>query len=95
MSTQIGIDEKLIQYLETIGYRTNKIIDDLVAETLELGGVAQMQIAPEQGQFLEMIVKISQAKNCLEVGRFTGLSSLCIAKGLPENGKIVAIDNSE
>jgi len=95
MSTQIGIDEKLIQYLETIGYRTNKIIDDLVAETLELGGVAQMQIAPEQGQFLEMIVKISQAKNCLEVGRFTGLSSLCIAKGLPENGKIVAIDNSD
>ena len=95
MSTQIGIDEKLIQYLETIGYRTNKIINDLVAETLELGGVAQMQIAPEQGQFLEIIVKISQAKNCLEVGRFTGLSSLCIAKGLPENGKIVAIDNSD
>jgi caffeoyl-CoA O-methyltransferase len=54
-----------------------------------------MQIAPEQGQFLEIIVKISQAKNCLEVGRFTGLSSLCIAKGLPENGKIVAIDNSD
>jgi len=95
MSTQIGIDEKLIQYLETIGYRTNKIINDLVAETLELGGVAQMQIAPEQGQFLEIIVKISQAKNCLEVGRFTGLSSLCIAKGLPENGKIIAIDNSD
>ena len=95
MSTQIGINEKLIKYLETTGYRSNEIIDKLVAETLALGDVAQMQIAPEQGQFLEIIVKISQAKNCLEIGRFTGLSSLCIAKGLSENGKIVAVDNSD
>ena len=95
MSTQIGINEKLIQYLETIGYRSDEVIDKLVAETLALGSVAQMQIAPEQGQFLEIIVKISQAKNCLEIGRFTGLSSLCIAKGLSENGKIVAVDNSD
>ena len=95
MSTQIGIDKKLIKYLETTGYRSNEILDKLVAETLALGGVAQMQIAPEQGQFLEIIVKISQAKNCLEIGRFTGLSSLCIAKGLSENGKIVAVDNSD
>ena len=95
MSTQIGINEKLIQYLETIGYRSDEVIDKLVIETLALGSVAQMQIAPEQGQFLEIIVKISQAKNCLEIGRFTGLSSLCIAKGLSENGKIVAVDNSD
>ena len=95
MSTQIGINKKLIQYLETIGYRSDEVIDKLVLETLALGSVAQMQIAPEQGQFLEIIVKISQAKNCLEVGRFTGLSSLCIAKGLSENGKIVAVDNSD
>ena len=95
MSTQIGIDKKLIQYLQTIGYRSDKVIDSLVKDTLSLGGVAQMQIAPEQGQFLEIIVRISQAKNCLEIGRFTGLSSLCIAKGLPENGKIIAVDNSD
>ena len=95
MSTQIGIDIKLIQYLKNTGYRADKIIDDLVAETLELGGVAQMQIAPEQGQFLEIIVKISKAKNCLEIGRFTGLSSLCIARGLSEKGNLVAVDNSD
>ena len=95
MSTQIVINEKLIKYLETIGYRSDEIIDKLVAETLKLGDINQMQIAPEQGQFLEIIVKISQAKNCLEIGRFTGLSSLCIAKGLSENGKLVAVDNSD
>jgi len=95
MSTQIGINENLIKYLKNNGYRSDELINKLVAETLELGGVAQMQIAPEQGQFLEIIVKISQAKNCLEIGRFTGLSSLCIAKGLPQNGKLVTVDNSD
>ena len=94
MSSQIGINEKLISYLETIGYRSDAIIDQLVSETAALGSVAQMQIAPEQGQFLEIIVKISQSINCLEIGRFTGLSTLCIAKGLPANGKIIAVDNS-
>ena len=84
MSTQIGIDEKLIKYLEKTGYRSDETINKLVNETLALGSVARMQIAPEQGQFLEIIVKITQAKNCLEIGRFTGLSSLCIARGLSD-----------
>ena len=95
MSTQIGINENLIKYLKDTGYRPDELINKLVVETLVLGGVAQMQIAPEQGQFLEIIVQISQSKNCLEVGRFTGLSSLCIAKGLPQNGKLVTVDNSD
>ena len=95
MSTQIGIDEKLIKYLEKTGYRSDETINKLVNETLALGSVARMQIAPEQGQFLEIIVKITQAKNCLEIGRFTGLSSLCIARSLSDQGKLVAIDNSD
>jgi len=95
MSNQIPIDEKLIKYLQTKGYRSDNIIDQLITETLTLGNVARMQIAPEQGQFLEIIVNISKSENCLEVGRFTGLSSLCIAKGLNEKGKLISIDNSD
>ena len=95
MSNQIPIDEKLIKYLRTKGYRSDNIIDNLVRETLTLGNIARMQIAPEQGQFLEIIVSITKSNKCLEVGRFTGLSSLCIAKGLTENGKLVSIDNSD
>ena len=95
MSNQIPIDEKLIKYLRTKGYRSDNIIDNLVRETLALGNIARMQIAPEQGQFLEIIVSITKSNKCLEVGRFTGLSSLCIAKGLTENGKLVSIDNSD
>ena len=95
MSTQIEINKNLIKYLKDKGYRPDELINKLVVETLELGGVAQMQIAPEQGQFLEIIIQISRSKNCLEIGRFTGLSSLCIAKGLPQNGKLVTVDNSD
>ena len=95
MSTQIEINNTLVQYLATNGYRPNPVIDEIVKKTKALGNISQMQIAPEQGQFLEIIVKLSKATKCLEIGRFTGLSTLCIAKGLPENGKIISIDNSD
>ena len=95
MSTQIEINKQLISYLQNVGYRRDPIIDKLVKETKALGNLAQMQIAPEQGQFLEIIVAISKAKKCLEIGRFTGLSTLCMARGLPDDGKIISIDNSD
>ena len=95
MSTQIEINKQLVNYLQSVGYRQDPIIDTLIKETKALGEVAIMQIAPEQGQLLEIIVKISKAKRCLEIGRFTGLSTLCMAKGLPEDGKIIAVDNSD
>ena len=95
MSTQTEINKALVQYLQSVGYREDKIITELENETLKLGSVSQMQIAKEQGQFLEMITKISNAKNCLEIGRFTGMSTLFLARGIPESGKIVTVDNSD
>jgi len=95
MSTQLEINEDLIKYLQDQGYRKDVVVDELEKETKALGKVAQMQIAKEQGQFLEIIVKISNAKSCLEVGRFTGLSTLFMARGLPTDGKIMTIDNSD
>ena len=95
MSTQTKIDESLVKYLQNVGYRKDKIIEDLADETSKLGSVSQMQIAKEQGQFLEIITKLSKAKSCLEVGRFTGMSTLFIARGLSAEGKITTIDNSD
>ena len=95
MSTQLEINEDLIKYLQDQGYRKDVVVDELEKETKALGKVAQMQIAKEQGQFLEIIVKISKSKSCLEIGRFTGLSTLYMARGLPSDGKIVTVDNSE
>ena len=95
MSRQINISNQLVKYIEDFGYRKDPIINELVKETKNLGGVSQMQIAPEQGQFLKIIVEITKAKKCLEIGRFTGLSSLCIAQGLSQNGRLITVDNSE
>jgi len=95
MSNQVSIDAELVEYLQATGYRSDSVINKLVDETLALGNLSAMQIAPEQGQFLEIIVKILNANCCLEIGRFTGLSSLCIARGLPESGKLTTIDNSD
>ena len=95
MSTQTEINEALVQYLQSVGYREDKTITELENETLKLGGVSQMQIAKEQGQFLEIIAKISKANKCLEIGRFTGMSTLFLARGLSELGKVVTIDNSD
>ena len=89
MSTQIEINSDVVKYLSSNGYRPDLVIDELVKETKLLGDDAVMQIAPEQGQFLEIIVKILKVKQCLEIGRFTGLSTLCMAKGLPNDGKII------
>ena len=60
MSTQLSINEGLIKYLQNVGYRKDLLVDELEKETKALGKVAQMQIAKEQGQFLEIIVNISK-----------------------------------
>ena len=89
MSTQTEINKNLVQYLQKVGYRDDKIINDLAHETSKLGSVSQMQIAKEQGQFLEIITKISNANSCFEMGRFTGMRTLFIARSLSEKGKII------
>jgi Predicted O-methyltransferase len=95
MSTQLSINEDLIQFLQKVGYRKDPLVDELEKETKALGKVAQMQIAKEQGQFLEIIVNISKATSCLEIGRFTGLSPFYMARGLSSVGEIVTVDYSD
>lgn len=67
----------------------------LIEETRGLGAIAGMQIAPEQGAFLTMLTRLIGAKSAVEVGTFTGYSSLCIARGLPAGGKLLCCDISE
>lgn len=66
----------------------------LIDETAELPN-AGMQVAPEQAQFLAMLVRLTGAAEVLEIGTFTGLSSLAMASALPEGGRLVACDVSE
>jgi caffeoyl-CoA O-methyltransferase len=67
----------------------------LIEETRALGPVAGMQIAPEQGAFLTLLTRLIGARYAVEVGTFTGYSSLCIARGLPAEGRLVCCDISE
>ncbi len=67
----------------------------LIEETAALGGISMMQIAPEQGAFMTLLTQIVGARRAVEVGTFTGYSALCIARGLPPDGRLLCCDVSE
>ena len=90
----LGLDHRLYDYLLSVSLREPDILRQLREETARLPGGA-MQIAPEQGQFMALLIQLLGATKTIEVGVFTGYSSLCVALALPPNGKIVACDISE
>jgi len=94
MSRHFSFDEPTYQYLVKTSVRETDVARRLREETQQLP-MAQMQIGPDQGQFLQLLVQLIQAKKTLEVGVFTGYSALWVAAALPDEGKIVACDVSE
>jgi caffeoyl-CoA O-methyltransferase len=83
------------QYIVAHGTPPDAIQQELIEETRKLGGIALMQIAPEQGAFMTLLARATGAKRAIEVGTFTGYSTLCIARGLAEGGTVIACDVSE
>ena len=77
------------------GWRPDAVIRDLHAETAALGDPAGMQIGDDEGQLLTMLARLVGARRAVEVGTFTGYSSLCIARGLVEGGSLLCCDVSE
>ena len=67
----------------------------LIEETTALGDISMMQIAPEQGAFMTVLTRLLGAHNAIEVGTFTGYSALAIARGLPDDGRLLCCDVSE
>ena len=95
MSTKtFTLEEQLYQYFRTVAFREPDVLARLREETQRMPA-AGMQISPEQGQFMALLVKLIGAKKTLEVGVFTGYSSLAVAQALPEDGRVVACDVSE
>jgi predicted O-methyltransferase YrrM len=90
----IGLDDKLYDYLLSVSLREPELLARLRAETAE-DPMARMQVSPEQGQFMALLVELIGARTALEVGVFTGYSSLRVALALPDDGAIVACDVSE
>jgi predicted O-methyltransferase YrrM len=95
MSNQtLSVTPALYDYILSVSLREHPLLAQLRAETLQMEW-AIMQISPEQGQFMQLITKLTHAKRCVEVGVFTGYSSLAVALALPDDGRITACDVSE
>jgi predicted O-methyltransferase YrrM len=94
MSSQVFLDERLHAYLAAVSLREPEILSRLRAETAQLE-MARMQIGPEQGQFMALLLRLMGARRYLEVGTFTGYSALVCAMALPEDGEVYALDISE
>ena len=92
-SSTIGLSNELRKYMLNVSFRDDEILRQLREETLTLKE-AQMQISPEQGAFLSILTKILNAKKTLDIGVFTGYSSLVVARELPDDGLVVACDTS-
>lgn len=95
MSNQtLAVTDEIYRYLLDVSLRETDVMRELRAVTAGRPDVA-MQISPEQGQFMALLARLIDARRCLEIGVFTGYSSLALALALPDDGRIVACDVSE
>ncbi|MBU2704384.1 class I SAM-dependent methyltransferase [Zooshikella marina] len=93
MIHHLKITQDILTYVRDISLRETNTLKALRNETLKMPE-CNMQILPEQGQFMALLVRLMQAKKALEIGVFTGYSSLCVAQALPDNGELIACDNN-
>ena len=87
--------KELRDYVDLVGYEKDQTLTDLREVTRSLGDASIMQIGSSQGKLIEIICRLGNFSKCIEIGVFTGYSSICIAKGMADHGKLYAIDPSE
>jgi caffeoyl-CoA O-methyltransferase len=90
----LAITPALHDYLVEHGAPPDAVQRALIDATAKLGPIARMQIAPEQGAFMTWLARLLGATRIVEVGTFTGYSTLCLARGVPEHGRVLALDMS-
>jgi len=90
----ISIDDNLYQYLTDVSLSESAVLRELRETTAERSD-ANMQIAPEQGQFMALLVRLMGARWTIEVGVYTGYSALCVAEALPPGSQVLACDTDE
>ena len=95
MGKDFEISDKINNYIKNLSKELHPVQKEIIAYNETLGEIKKMQIAVSQCHFLELIIKISKAKKILEIGTFTGLSTLSMALGLPEDGFLIALDKNK
>lgn len=89
----LSIDDRIYDYLCDVTVNEPELLQQLRTETAQLE-YSVMQIAPEQGQFMSLLIKLMGAKRAIEIGTFTGYSSICVASAMPDDGKLICCDIS-
>ena len=95
MGANLDITEKLQNYINDFGLKLNPVQEEIINYNKSLGDIKRMQVDPTQCQFLHLMIKVSNIKNVLEIGTFTGLSALSISLALPDDGKLIALDKND
>ena len=95
MGVNLKITKKLQNYINEFGLKLNPVQQEIINYNKTLGKIKRMQIDPAQCYFLHLIIKITNIKNVLEIGTFTGLSTLSISLALPEDGKLISLDKNK
>jgi caffeoyl-CoA O-methyltransferase len=86
------LDPKVDEYAEAHTTPSGELFERLAAETREKTTLPQMMVGEVEGRFLEFLVRLMRARRVLELGTFTGYSSLSMARGLPEGGRVISCD---
>lgn len=87
--------DNLREYIDLVGYNESELLKKNREETKKLGEISIMQVGAAQGALLSILCKISNFKNCLEIGVFTGYSSICIGTSISNESKLTVIDNND
>ena len=95
MGANLEISEKIKKYINDFGLKLDPVQEEIINYNNTLGDIKRMQVDPSQCYFFHLIIKISNIKNVLEIGTFTGLSALSISLALPDDGSLVALDKNE
>ena len=95
MGADLNITKLLQEYILKYGLKLHPVQKEIINYNLSLGDIKRMQISISQCQFLHLIIKVSKIKRVLEIGTFTGLSTLSMALALPEDGEITAVDKDK
>ena len=95
MGADLNITKLLQDYILKYGLKLHPVQKEIINYNLSLGDIKRMQISISQCQFLHLIIKVSKIKRVLEIGTFTGLSTLSMALALPEDGAITAVDKDK
>ena len=95
MLKNIEVTQDLLDYIYNHTQPLHPVQKDILTHNKTLGDIQRMQISEIQGHFLQLIIKISNVKNCLEIGTFTGFSAVTMALALPNGRKITTLDHDE